>query len=226
MHIAPSEGVLRGYFHHLNQKLISNAVDITNFVLLATGAPTHAYDLDKIEGGIVVRNAHPGEQIKLLDGSTRTLVAEDLVVADEQKALGLAGVMGGYDSMITAETKNILVEAAWFSHPRPSAPARAATCCTLTPATASSAAQTSPSPPRPTRWLQGTSSPHAAAASKARSPTSSSPRSRAETATRPPIQLSVTNVQRLLGTTLAPEGITAALVEPLPHRPRLHPKTV
>ena len=113
--IAPSEGVLRGYFQHLQQKLISNAVDITNFVLLGTGAPTHAYDLDKIEGGIVVRNAHPGEQIRLLDGTTRTLVAEDLVVADERKALGLAGVMGGYDSMITAETKNILVEAAWFA---------------------------------------------------------------------------------------------------------------
>ena len=79
------------------------------------GHPTHAFDLDKIEGGIVVRLAHKGERLKLLDGTERTLEPDDLVVADEVKALGLAGVMGGYDSMITAETKNILVEAAWFS---------------------------------------------------------------------------------------------------------------
>ena len=78
------------------------------------GHPTHAFDLDKIEGGIVVRLARKGEKLKLLDGTDRILEADDLVVADEKKALGLAGVMGGYDSMITPETKNILVEAAWF----------------------------------------------------------------------------------------------------------------
>ena len=84
------------------------------------GHPTHAFDLDKIEGGIVVRLAHPGEQLKLLDGTDRTLDADDLVIADDAKPSRLAGVMGGWDSMITAETKNILVEAAWFdpaSHP-------------------------------------------------------------------------------------------------------------
>jgi phenylalanyl-tRNA synthetase beta chain len=112
--IAPSEGTVSQWFGELGQKQISNAVDATNFVLLGMGHPTHAFDLDKIEGGILVRRAKAGEQIKLLDGSTRTLVADDLVVADEVKALGLAGVMGGWDSMITAETKNVLVEAAWF----------------------------------------------------------------------------------------------------------------
>ncbi|MGD0446193.1 MAG: phenylalanine--tRNA ligase subunit beta [Edaphobacter sp.] len=112
--IAPSTGQVAEYFTLLNQKQISNAVDASNFTLLGMGHPTHAFDLDKLEGGIIVRLAHKGEKLKLLDGTERTLEADDLVVADEKKVLALAGVMGGYDSMITPETKNILVEAAWF----------------------------------------------------------------------------------------------------------------
>ena len=81
---------------------------------LAMGQPTHVFDLDKLEGGIIVRRARKGEKLRTLDGVERTLDPDDLVVADEKKALGLAGVMGGWDTMITAETKNILVEAAWF----------------------------------------------------------------------------------------------------------------
>jgi phenylalanyl-tRNA synthetase beta chain len=102
------------YFGLLEQKMISNAVDATNFAWLAMGQPTHAFDLDKIEGGIVVRRARKGERLKTLDGAERVLDADDLVVADHAKALGLAGVMGGWDTMITPETKNVLVEAAWF----------------------------------------------------------------------------------------------------------------
>ncbi len=102
------------YFGLLEQKMISNAVDATNFAWLAMGQPTHAFDLDKIEGGIIVRRARKGERLKTLDGMDRVLDAEDLVVADHKKALALAGVMGGWDSMITAETKNVLIEAAWF----------------------------------------------------------------------------------------------------------------
>ena len=102
------------YFGLLEQKMISNAVDATNFAWLAMGQPTHAFDLDKIVGGIVVRRARKGEKLKTLDGVERTLDPEDLVVADHAKALGLAGVMGGWDTMITAETTNVLVEAAWF----------------------------------------------------------------------------------------------------------------
>jgi phenylalanyl-tRNA synthetase beta chain len=113
--IAPSTGQIAEYFTLLNQKQISNAVDASNFTLLGMGHPTHAFDLDKIEGGIIVRLARKGEKLKLLDGSEHTLEPDDLVVADHAKALALAGVMGGYDSMITAETKNILVESAWFS---------------------------------------------------------------------------------------------------------------
>jgi phenylalanyl-tRNA synthetase beta chain len=112
--IATSTGQIADYFNLLGQKQISNAVDASNFVLLGMGHPTHAFDLDKLEGGIVVRLAHKGERLKLLDGTDRILEADDLVVADAKKALALAGIMGGYDSMITADTKNILVEAAWF----------------------------------------------------------------------------------------------------------------
>jgi len=112
--IAPSTGRVREYFNLLDQKQISNAVDASNFVLIGMGHPTHAFDLGKLEGGIIVRLAHKGEKLKLLDGTERILEADDLVVADHKKALALAGVMGGWDSMITAETKNILVEAAWF----------------------------------------------------------------------------------------------------------------
>jgi phenylalanyl-tRNA synthetase beta chain len=102
------------YFGLLEQKQISNAVDATNFAWLAMGQPTHAFDLDKIEGGIIVRRARKGEKIKTLDGVERNLDPEDLVVADHVKPLGLAGVMGGWDTMITPDTKNVLVEAAWF----------------------------------------------------------------------------------------------------------------
>src|SRR6202021_3086419 len=69
---------------------------------------------DKLEGGIILRRARSGEKLRTLDGIERVLDPEDLVVADEKKALALAGVMGGWDTMITPETKNILIEAAWF----------------------------------------------------------------------------------------------------------------
>ena len=112
--IAPSSGRIADYFSLLGIKQISNAVDASNFVLHGMGHPTHAFDLDKIEGGIVVRLARTGEKLRLLDGSELTLAADDLVIADHKKALSLAGVMGGWDSMITLSTKNILVESAWF----------------------------------------------------------------------------------------------------------------
>jgi phenylalanyl-tRNA synthetase beta chain len=102
------------YFALLEQKKISNAVDATNFAWLAMGQPTHVFDLDKLEGGIVVRRARKGEKLKTLDGVERVLDPEDLIVADHAKPVGLAGVMGGWDTMITSETKNVLIEAAWF----------------------------------------------------------------------------------------------------------------
>jgi phenylalanyl-tRNA synthetase beta chain len=114
VNVGQSTGLIAEYFAALGQKQISAPVDVTNFGWLAMGQPTHVFDLDTIVGGIVVRRARAGEKLQLLDGSERTLVAEDLVVADEVKALALAGVMGGWDSRVTEATKNILVEAAWF----------------------------------------------------------------------------------------------------------------
>ena len=112
--IGPSSGVIAEYFAALGQKQILAPVDVTNFAWMAMGHPTHVFDLDKIEGGIVVRRARDGEKLRLLDGSEKTLAGDDLVVADESKALALAGVMGGWESRVTEATQNILVEAAWF----------------------------------------------------------------------------------------------------------------
>jgi phenylalanyl-tRNA synthetase beta chain len=112
--VGSTTGLIAEYFAALEHKAISGPVDATNFGWMAMGQPTHVFDLDTIVGGIVVRRAKAGEKLRLLDGSERVLLAEDLVVADEVKALGLAGVMGGWDSRVTEATKNILVEAAWF----------------------------------------------------------------------------------------------------------------
>jgi len=94
---------------------INSVVDASNYTLIEMGHPTHAYDLDLLEGGkIIVRRARAGETLKTLDGIERKLHTEDLVIADAKKPVGLAGVMGGFDSMITQKTQNILIEAAWF----------------------------------------------------------------------------------------------------------------
>lgn len=112
--VAPSSGEVARRFTLLGQRQISNAVDATNYGTQALGQPTHAFDLDTIEGGIVVRRAFAGERLRTLDGAERALDPDDLVIADERKALSIAGVMGGWDSMITPATKHVLVEAAWF----------------------------------------------------------------------------------------------------------------
>src|SRR5579864_7378289 len=99
----------------LDQRPISNAVDATNYVLWEIGKPTHVFDADLLEGGqIIVRKARAGETLKTLDGVERKLTTDDLVVCDARKPVGLAGVMGGYDTMITDKTRNILIESAWW----------------------------------------------------------------------------------------------------------------
>jgi phenylalanyl-tRNA synthetase beta chain len=199
------------YFGLLEQKMISNAVDATNLAWLAMGQPTHAFDLDKIEGGIVVRRARKGEKLKTLDGIERTLDPEDLVVADHAKALGLAGVMGGWDTMITPETKNVLVEAAWFD---PMAVRRTArrhglhtdashrfergadfNAAPLASAIVSSILLANGGS------IEGELVDVRVAAIEAR------------TAQRKPIALALSEVKRILGKTVDAEGITAATVE-------------
>ncbi len=99
----------------LDQRAINNAVDATNYVLWEIGKPTHVFDMDLLEGGkIIVRRASNGETLKTLDGVERKLTEEDLVVADAKKPVGLAGVMGGFDTMITDKTRNVLIESAWW----------------------------------------------------------------------------------------------------------------
>jgi phenylalanyl-tRNA synthetase beta chain len=93
---------------------ISVLVDITNYVMLELGNPTHGYDLDRVTGGLTVRRAHAGETLETLDGQTRTLHPEDLVIADDSGAIGLAGVMGGAATEMSAATRDVLVEAATF----------------------------------------------------------------------------------------------------------------
>jgi phenylalanyl-tRNA synthetase beta chain len=113
--IQPSPEKIANRLRLLDQRPISNAVDATNYVLWEIGKPTHVYDQDLLAGGkLIVRKARDGEKLKTLDGVERTLTSEDLVVADAKKPVGLAGVMGGYDSMITEKTKNIVIESAWW----------------------------------------------------------------------------------------------------------------
>ena len=93
---------------------INQIVDISNWVMLETGQPLHIFDKDKIEGKIIVRKAKDGERIITLDGQKRKLTPEILVIADEKKILAIAGVMGGIHSSVTASTKNIAIESAYF----------------------------------------------------------------------------------------------------------------
>ena len=113
--IRPSPANIASRLQLLDQRPISNAVDATNYVLWESGKPTHVFDLDLLEGHrLVIRKARAGETLKTLDGVERKLSTEDLVVADAKKPVGLAGVMGGFDTMITEKTKNILIESAWW----------------------------------------------------------------------------------------------------------------
>src|SRR5215471_3204190 len=114
-HIKPAPEKIAHRLQLLDQRPISNAVDATNYVLWQMGKPTHVFDADLLEGGqIVVRKAREGEALKTLDGVNRQLTSEDLVVCDARKPVGLAGVMGGYDTMITDKTRNVVIESAWW----------------------------------------------------------------------------------------------------------------
>ena len=113
--LAPSPARIARRLEMVDARPINNGVDASNYTLIEMGHPTHAFDLDTLEGGkIIVRRARAGEKLKTLDGIERKLGADDLVIADAKKAVALAGVMGGFDTMITDKTRNILIESAWF----------------------------------------------------------------------------------------------------------------
>jgi phenylalanyl-tRNA synthetase beta chain len=112
--VGPSPQWLRAKLESVGIRSINNIVDISNFVMLELGQPTHAFDADKLEGSINVRLARDGEKFLALDGKTYALKSDNCVVADQERAIGIGGVMGGEETGVTDSTKNILLEAAYF----------------------------------------------------------------------------------------------------------------
>jgi phenylalanyl-tRNA synthetase beta chain len=112
--IGPSPEWLRAKIEAVGIRSINNIVDISNLVMLELGQPTHAFDADKLKGGINVRLAREGETILALDGRTYSLNPENLVIADNERAVGIGGVMGGEETGVTESTKNVLLESAYF----------------------------------------------------------------------------------------------------------------
>src|SRR5256885_10406712 len=112
--VGPSPQWLRTKIESVGIRSINNIVDISNFVLLELGPPTHAFDADKLTGSINVRLARDGEKFLALDGKTYALKRDMCVVADQERAVGIGGVMGGEETGVSDSTKNILLEAAYF----------------------------------------------------------------------------------------------------------------
>jgi phenylalanyl-tRNA synthetase beta chain len=106
---------LRERLRRAGVRAIDPVVDVTNYVLLELGQPMHAFDLDKLAGGIAVRLAKIGEKLALLDGQTVELKPGTLVIADDRGPLAMAGIMGGADSAVSPTTRNVLLESAWFN---------------------------------------------------------------------------------------------------------------
>jgi phenylalanyl-tRNA synthetase beta chain len=106
---------LRERLRRAGVRSIDPVVDVTNYVLLELGQPMHAFDLDKLDGNIIVRLAKEGEKLALLDGQTVELKPDTLVIADAKGPLAMAGIMGGADSAVSSTTRNILLESAWFN---------------------------------------------------------------------------------------------------------------
>ena len=113
--IAPSPKWMRERLRAMGVRPINNIVDITNYVMLEYGQPMHAFDYRYVKGGkIIVRRAEEGEKLTTLDGKEHVLTANHLVIADEHRAVGLAGIMGGENSEIVADTTDVVFESATF----------------------------------------------------------------------------------------------------------------
>lgn len=114
--ILPTPRAIKNKLKAVGIRSINNFVDLTNYILVSIGQPMHAFDYDKIEGKqIIVRNAIKNEKLKALDGKEYLLSEEDLIIANKNKAMAIAGVIGGLDSSITKHTKTIALESAVFS---------------------------------------------------------------------------------------------------------------
>jgi len=115
IHIKKADTKVIKFLTSLDMRPINNVVDITNFCLVETGQPLHAFDFDKLVGGCIeVRRAKAGEKIITLDDVERVLDPSILVIADEKRPVAIAGIMGGKDTEVTNKTKNILLESAYF----------------------------------------------------------------------------------------------------------------
>ena len=114
--VKPSPAWLRYRLQAVGVRPISNVVDVTNYILMELGQPLHSFDRDRVKGGIIVSPAGEGERLMTLDGQDRTLVPGDLLIRDHEKPVALAGVMGGLNSEMTAESRHVLLESAIF-HP-------------------------------------------------------------------------------------------------------------
>jgi phenylalanyl-tRNA synthetase beta chain len=112
--VEPSPHWLRAKIESVGIRSINNIVDISNFVMLELGQPTHAFDADKLKGAINVRLAREAEKFLALDGKNYSLKPDNCVVADQERPVGIGGVMGGEETGVTDSTKNILLEAAYF----------------------------------------------------------------------------------------------------------------
>jgi len=112
---APTPEWMRRRLERSGLRSISAAVDITNYVLLELGQPMHAFDLAKLQGGITVRMAKPGEQLVCLNEKEVALAADMLVIADDAKALAIGGIMGGLESSVTDATRDVFLESAFFA---------------------------------------------------------------------------------------------------------------
>ena len=114
VHVGPSPQWLRAKIESVGIRSINNIVDISNFVMLELGQPTHAFDADKLKGDINVRLARDGEKFLALDGKAYSLKPDMCVVSDQDRAVGIGGVMGGEETGVTEYTRNVLLEAAYF----------------------------------------------------------------------------------------------------------------
>jgi phenylalanyl-tRNA synthetase beta chain len=112
--VGPSPAWLKQRLEASGIRSINNIVDITNFVLLEKGQPLHAFDADKLRGDIRVRLANDGEEFLALDGRTYKLAPQNLVIADTERAIAIAGVMGGEETGVTESTVNVILESAYF----------------------------------------------------------------------------------------------------------------
>lgn len=114
--VGPSPLWLRWKIERVGLRSINNVVDVTNYIMLEMGQPLHAYDYDLLKGGkLIVRRAYDGEKITLINGDEKILSEDILVIADTERAVGIGGIMGGKDTEINDDTKNVLLEAACFS---------------------------------------------------------------------------------------------------------------